>query len=106
MKEPHSSELCECRSRSSAIRQGLKQWYKVWYLVDLSLARHKVPEGHGDGPETVAGHGLDDLVQQALLHVAGELLQVAIVPIDEGASERFNAMDYQMFSIGIHFYDG
>lgn len=31
------------------------------YLVDLSLARHEVPESQGDGPKAVASHGLDDL---------------------------------------------
>lgn len=56
------------------------------YLVDVSLAGHKVPVGHRDGPESVAGHGFDDLSHKPLLHVTRELLQATLVSVDECAS--------------------
>lgn len=60
----------------------------ISYLVNISLAGHKVSVCHRDGPESVAGHGFDDLSHEPLLHVPRELLQATLVSVDECASEE------------------
>lgn len=61
-------------------------WPKTRYLVNVGLARHEVAECHGDGSESIARHGLDDLPHEPLLHVARELLKPPFMSIDERAS--------------------
>lgn len=53
------------------------------YLIECRLASDKVTISNRDGSETVACHRLDDLMQQTLLHIAGENFETSFMSVCE-----------------------
>ena len=54
-------------------------------LVLVCFPWNKIPVGNGNGPQTVLGHGLNHVLDQAILVGGGEALHLAPLADDEAA---------------------
>lgn len=82
-------------AHAGQVVDGVGFVFPVWFviraqmdLIDFGLTAHKVAIGNGNCSESVASHGLDDLMQQSLLHVAREFLKTSLVAVNECAPRK------------------
>lgn len=82
-------------AHAGQVVDGVGLVFPVWLvvgaqvdLVDFGLAAHEVAIGDGNCSQSIASHGLDDLMQQPLLHVAREFLKTSLVAVNECAPRK------------------